>query len=285
MPSVDAGGTTLYYEEKGSGQPVLFVHGIPTDYRAWARQVAAFSDSYRAITVSRRYAAPNKRNGDLLDSTIGNNAADLKAFIDKLGLAPVHLVGHSYGGFASAFLAADHPDLVRSLVLVEAAVSTLLVVDEKSKSQMLSLLLRSPSVALSARRFQSTSLYPSIKAFEAGQMERSVQLMVDGVQDRPGAYARLDEEVRKMMIENWRTIGELKTKFPRFTRNEVAMIAAKTLVVNGDSGTLWLRRIGELLAANIPKSELVRIPGAAHFPHIENVTAFNQTLRNFLAAV
>lgn len=138
MPSVDAGGTSLYYEEKGSGQPVLFVHGIPTDYRAWTRQMESFSDGFRAITISRRYASPNKRSGDLLDSTVGDNAGDLKAFIERLGLAPVHLVGHSYGGFASAFLAADHPDLVRSLVLVEAAVSTLLVSDSNSKSQMLS---------------------------------------------------------------------------------------------------------------------------------------------------
>jgi pimeloyl-ACP methyl ester carboxylesterase len=285
MPSVDAGGTALYYEEKGSGQPVLFVHGIPTDYRAWANQVQAFSDGYRTITISRRYAAPNARKGDLLDSTVGNNAGDLKAFIEKLGLAPVHLVGHSYGGFVSAYLAADHPDLVRSMALVEPAVPTMLISDPSSQVQMLSLLLRSPSVALSARKFQNASLNPSIRAFDAGQMEKAAELQVDGVQNSPGAFARMSEGTRRMMTENGRTVGELKTKFPNFTRREAANIACKTLVVNGDSGTLWLRRIGVLLVASIPKSQLVRISGAAHFPHIENPAEFNQALRGFLSAV
>lgn len=285
MPSIEAGGTTLYYEEKGTGQPVLFVHGIPTDYRAWANQIQALSDGYRTITISRRYATPNARKGDLLDSTVGNNAGDIRAFIESLGLAPVHLVGHSYGGFVSAFLAADHPDLVRSLALVEPAVSTMLIGDSKSAAQMLSLLLRSPSVALSARRFQRTSLDPSIKAFDAGQMGKAAELQVDGVQNSPGAFTRMNEETRRMMTENGRTVGELKTQFPNFTRREAAKIACRTLVVNGDSGTLWLRKIGELLAASIPRSQLVRISGSAHFPHIENPVEFNKALRGFLSSI
>jgi len=119
MPTLNVAGVELFYSESGAGEPVLFVHGIPTDYRAWNAQVPEFAKSHRAIAVSRRYASPNKRKGDLSDSTVGNNAADMKSLIERLGIAPVNLVGHSYGGFATAFLAADHPDLVRSLVLVE----------------------------------------------------------------------------------------------------------------------------------------------------------------------
>jgi len=105
MPSIDVDGVSLFYEEKGTGQPLLFVHGIPTDYRAWGSQLDAFSDNYRVIAYSRRYAQPNKREGDLLDSTIENNTTDLVGFIKKLGIAPVHLVGHSYGGFIASYCA------------------------------------------------------------------------------------------------------------------------------------------------------------------------------------
>ncbi|MDV3244961.1 MAG: alpha/beta hydrolase [Nitrososphaerales archaeon] len=284
MPTINAGGVDLFYTESGSGQPVLFVHGIPTDYRAWNRQVQKLSKNHRVVAVSRRYAAPNARSGDMLDSTVGNNAADMKALVEKLGLAPVHLVGHSYGGFISAFLAADHPDLVRSLVLVEPAVSTMLVADQNSPVQLLALLLRSPTVALSARKFQSRALNPSLRALAAGQTDRAAELMVDGVQDSPGAFGRLNSEARQMMLQNGRTVGELRTRFPQFGRAEASRIACKTLVVNGESSPLWLRRIGQLLSAAIPKCSYARIPGSAHFPHMDNPAGFNGKLLEFLSA-
>jgi len=285
VPAAAVNGVTLYYEEAGSGNPLLFVHGIPTDYRAWTAQIKEFAGTFRTVTCSRRYAAPNDRSGDLLDSTVGNNAADLKALIEKLGLAPVNLVGHSYGAFATAVLAADHPDLVRSLVLVEAAVSTMLVTNEKSIAQMLGLLFRYPSVALSARRFQSRSLHPSLRALKQGQLRTATELMVDGIQDKPGAFGQLDDETRQMMLDNGRTIGELNTKFPRFTRTEAARIACKTLVLNGERSPKWLRKIGELLASSISGSSRVTIPGSAHFPHMEKPAEFNGELLKFFASV
>jgi non-heme chloroperoxidase len=282
MPSIDVGGVSLYYERAGGGEPVVFSHGIPTDHRAWGSQVEAFSKSYATVAYSRRYAFPNRKEGDVTDSTVGNNAADLKGLIEKLGLGPVHLVGHSYGGFVAAFLAADHPDLVRTLVLVEPATATLLIEKPESVWQNLSLLLRSPSVALSARRFQSSSLGPSLKALDSGHNEKAVQLNVDGIQDRSGALAAMPEPMRTMMLDNARTVAELGTKLPPF-KAHVGKISCRTLVVNGEQSALWLRRIGELTARSIPNSEAVRIQGSRHFPHMENSTEFNSKVLAFLS--
>jgi pimeloyl-ACP methyl ester carboxylesterase len=282
MPSVDVGGVSLYYEEKGSGDPVVFVHGIPTDYRAWQAQTESLSKGRRMIALSRRYAAPNQRQGDVSDSTIQNNAADLKGFIQKVGTGPVSLVGHSYGGFVSAFLAADHGDLVKSLVLVEPAVSTFLVADQSSSSQALLLLLRSPSVALSGRRFQTRSLGPSLKALERGELEQAVELNVDGVQDKKGAFRELPEDTRKMMIDNAKTVAELKTRFPMFTTREAGMISCPTLVINGEESALYLRRIGELMAKAVPRAKRIMVPGSRHFPHMENPGFFNEQVLKFL---
>jgi non-heme chloroperoxidase len=282
MPSIEVDGVSLYYERAGNGEPIVFSHGIPTDYRAWNAQVEEFSKSYSTITYSRRYASPNKRDGDVTDSTIAANAADLKGLIEKLGVAPVHLVGHSYGGFTAAYLAADHPDLVRTLVLVEPAIATLLVEDPNSSGQMFSLLISNPGVALSARRFQSGSLGPSLKALDSGQPKKAVQLNVDGIQNRVGAYAELPEPVQEMMLDNARTIAELRTKLPPF-KASAQKISRRTLVVNGQESALWLRRIGELVARSVPRCEAASTPKARHFPHLENPSEFNSEMLKFIS--
>jgi pimeloyl-ACP methyl ester carboxylesterase len=213
---------------------------------------------------------------------VENNAGDLEGIIQKVGAGAVDLVGHSYGGFISAFLAASHPELVKSLVLVEPAVSTLLVADQTSGAQALGLLLRSPSVALSGRRFQTQSLAPSLKALERGDLERAVELNVDGVQDMKGAYRSFPEDARRMMLDNVRTIAELKTKFPRFTAKEAGLISCPTLIVNGEESALYLRRIGELMEKGVPRARRMIVPRSRHFPHMENAQAFNEMVLGFL---
>jgi len=284
VPSTEIGGVSLYYEEQGTGDPILLVHGIPTDFRAWEAQMEPFSKKRKVIAVSRRYAAPNQREGDVTDSTVQNNAMDLKGLVEQLGGRKVDIVGHSYGGFVSAFLAANHADLVRSLILVEPAISTLLVADQTSGAQALGLLLRSPAVALSGRRFQTQSLNPSLKALDQGDLERAVELNVDGIQDTKGAYRALPEETKRMMLDNAKTIGELRTKFPSFTSKEVGKISCPTLVLNGERSALYLRRIGELTTKAVPGAKRVVVPGSRHFPHMENPTFFNESVMGFLGA-
>lgn len=279
---MDAGDVSLYYEESGAGRPVVFVHGIPTDFRAWQAQVGSFSNGRRAIVMSRRLAHPNRPKVDPMSSTVQNNAADLRTFMEKVVPGPADLVGHSYGAFVCAVLAAEHGDLVRSLVLVEPAVSTLLVADKSSALQLAGLLFREPAVALSARRFQSASLAPSIAALRAGRKAEAVELNVDGVQDRRGSFAAMPAQVKEMMLDNSATIAELETEFPRFTSQEAEKIKSPTLVINGEDSALWLRRIGELLAKHVPDSRRERIKDARHFPHMENPKDFNDVTLRFL---
>jgi len=282
MPSMDVDGVSLYYERAGSGEPVVFSHGIPTDYRAWTAQVDEFSKSCSTVTYSRRYAAPNQRQGDVSDSTVAANAADLKGLIEKLGIAPVHLVGHSYGGFVAAYLSADHPDLVRTLVLVEPAIATLLLEDPNSSGQMFTLLISNPGVALSARRFQAGSLVPALKALDAGQTKKAVQLNVDGIQNRVGAFSELPDSVREMMLDNARTIAELRTRLPPF-KAQAGKISCRTLVINGQHTAVWLQRIGQLVARSVPHAEAITVSASRHFPHLENPSEFNAEALKFIS--
>ena len=113
-------------------------------------------------------------------------------------------------------------------------------------------------------------------------MALATELNVDGVEDMKGAYAKLPEETRRMMLDNAKTIAELNTAFPRFTAAEASRIACPTLVVNGESSALWLRRIGMLITKAIPNSKGTLVSGARHFPHMENPGEFNSKVLAFL---
>ncbi len=273
----------MSYAESGQGQAVVFVHGIPTDYRAWNAQIGPFSKNYRVIAYSRRRAQPNNNESPILESTIENNAKDLEGLIRKTTTPPVHLVGHSYGGFIAAHLAAIKPELVRKLILVEPGITTLLVEDEKSRAQMLSLLFRSPSIALAAGTFIRKYQKPLLEAYHKGDLELALRLFLDGIMNKPEALDQLPGDVQTMLKENARTLGQLETKLPRFTAKDARKISSPTLLIYGTDGNKILRAIIKILAKSIPDNQLISIPESTHFPHFENSERFNEKALGFLS--
>jgi non-heme chloroperoxidase len=110
----------LYYEEAGTGETVIFVHGSQADYRFHLPQVDALKENYRVITYSRRYNYPNRSEYNPNNKfSVFSEAEDLNTLIHYLGSEPVHLVGHSYGGLISMAFAIKYPEKVNSLTLGE----------------------------------------------------------------------------------------------------------------------------------------------------------------------
>ena len=119
LHQVQVNGTALAVLDLGQGEPVVFVHGSSADYRTWLGEVESFAREHRVIAYSRRYHFPNSGGGDGRDYSRGLHEQDLLALIETLGLGKVSLVGHASGATLAAQFAAEHPELVRSLVLVE----------------------------------------------------------------------------------------------------------------------------------------------------------------------
>jgi len=283
LRNIAVGQIKLASLEAGTGEPVVLVHGIPTDYRAWSNQIEPFASKYHVIAYSRRLAQPNQNGMDYENSTVENNSADLVGLIEELGISPVHLVGHSYGGFAAAYCASTHPQLIRTLTLIEPAVSTMLLKNRKSTSQFLGLLFSHPSTAISAARFQRGSLDPSLKAFRQGDFDRALRLNLDGIMNMHGAFEQLPEPVATMTKENERTVGELMAKVPAFGREEASKITAPSLLIHGTESPMVLHAIVDRLGKAIPNSEVSTVSGAAHFPHFEKPREFNDVVLGFLA--
>ncbi len=283
LRNVEVGRVTLAYVEAGTGQPVLFVHGIPTDYRAWNGQIESFSKKYHVVAYSRRLAQPNRNTMDYQSSTVENNSADLVGLVEELGISPIHLVGHSYGGFVAAYCASTSPRLIRTLTLIEPAVSTMLLKNRKNRPEFLGLLFTHPSIAISAALFQQRSLDPSLKAFQRGDFDGALRFNLDGIMNRHGAFDRLPQDVQRMTKQNEKTVGELMAEVPVFGREEAAKISAPTLLIHGTDSPKVLHAIVDRLGKSIPRSEIAVVSGAAHFPHLEKPEEFNELLLGFLS--
>jgi len=124
VPRVALNGVELYYEDTGSGYPVVFCHEFAADYRGWDPQVRAFGRSYRCITFSYRGFPPSSVPESPEAYSQDQLIEDLRALVDHLEIKEAHFVGFSMGGSVVLNFAIRYPQLCRTIVVVGAGSGT-----------------------------------------------------------------------------------------------------------------------------------------------------------------
>ena len=117
VDTLELDGLRLAYWEEGSGQPVVFVHGVGTSGELWARDIAPLARDCRLILYDRRgygVSSDSPRNWQA-------HREDAIALIGGLGAAPAVLVGYSGGSIIALDVALKRPDLVKAVVLLDPA--------------------------------------------------------------------------------------------------------------------------------------------------------------------
>jgi len=116
MPSVDAGGTELYYERAGEGEPMLLIQGMSGTHLAWGRPfLSELESSFDCIVFDNRGMG---RSGKAeLPFGVVEMAGDAVALLDALGIEAAHVVGISMGGAIAQELAISHARRIRTLTL------------------------------------------------------------------------------------------------------------------------------------------------------------------------
>jgi pimeloyl-ACP methyl ester carboxylesterase len=104
----------LYYEEVGSGIPIVFVHEFAGDARAYEMQMRYFGQRYRCIAFNARGYPPSDVPEDATRYSQERARDDIRAVLDALTIDKAHVVGLSMGGFAALHFGFTYPDRARS---------------------------------------------------------------------------------------------------------------------------------------------------------------------------
>jgi pimeloyl-ACP methyl ester carboxylesterase len=257
----------LHYRAYGSGAPVVLVHGMLGDFRAWTNQVDRFSTRFRTVAYSRRYHYPNSATGRELDYTVVTHAEDLAALIDALGLGPAHVVGSSYGAAVALALAGRRPEVVRSLALAEPFSESLLT------------MAGTPGAPLRA------TLAAVRAAFERGDTGEAIRSMIDGL-NGAGTFEDLSDVDKQRRGENASALRAQLFSIdddPSCSPEHLERITAPALLLTGELSTGAFNAIASGVAGSLTHAERMTIPGSSHAVHRGNPAAYNDAVLSFLA--
>jgi pimeloyl-ACP methyl ester carboxylesterase len=270
MATVAVRGTELEYVEQGAGEPVVLVHGTLGDFRTWAAQTDAFSQEYRTIAYSRRYHHPNACDHHASDYTARLHADDLAELIVGLGLDSAHVVGTSYGAYTALFLAARHPQRVRTLVLGDPPVLPFLSHSPRGRELQQSFLDEVWDAAGALMRQDQTA---------AG-----IRTFVDGVVE-DGAYDSFPPDVARMLLDNACEFA-IETASPDFftpfSCHDARQVTHDTLLVTGDHSREMFGIIVDELSRCLPSSDIARVPNTTHEVTSDNPDAYNAIVLEYL---
>jgi pimeloyl-ACP methyl ester carboxylesterase len=254
------------YDERGSGQPVLLLHGYPLSRRLWQPQLELLPDAARLIAQDLRgFGETDAPSGAY---TTDHYADDAAALLDELGIAqPVVVAGLSMGGYVALAFWRRHAARVAGLILAATRAGA-----DTPEGR--------------AARDQAAAV--------AQDPQRGPDAVIDGILPKmlaPGAYASDPALVRaaRDVIAGATVPGIVGALMamkhrPDSTAN-LAAITRPVLVLHGLEDQLIPPAEAEAMHQQLPNGRLALVPNAGHLVNLEQPLAFNAEVRTFLQAL
>jgi 3-oxoadipate enol-lactonase len=263
MPVADRGHTQIFWEEQGSGEPLLLVMGLGWPRQMWARHLPALTEHFRVITFDNRGVGQTATT--LSEWTLSDMADDALAVLDAAGVTQAHVYGASMGGGIAQVMIIEHPERVGTLILGCTATRA-------------------------ARRH--VPVWPVIRylvpAILAGRRARTIALARALVYGRATDPALIAEDVR--LLDSLRRppegIRAQRRAVMKYEGSQLRLGSARspTLIIHGSDDRLVPLRYGEELARLIPGADLAVLPGAGHMYITDATQAADSVVLSFLAA-
>jgi pimeloyl-ACP methyl ester carboxylesterase len=253
MPTARLNGIEIYYEDHGSGEPVLLTHGYGSTSAMWVPQVDALTQGRRLITWDMRGHGGTDSPEEQSAYSEAQTIEDMAALLRHLGVERAVIGGLSLGGYMSLAFNLAHPEMVTALILCDTGPG-----------------YRNPK----GREAWNETAFKRAERFE----ERGLEALgsspeVQAVRSRHRSAEGLAKAARGMLAQfDSRVIESLEG------------IDVPTLIIVGANDTPFLAGT-DYMAAKIPNAQKVVIPDAGHASNIDQPEAFNEAVLEFLGEV
>ncbi|MEE9319738.1 MAG: alpha/beta hydrolase [Granulosicoccus sp.] len=244
---------SMPYIDIGEGEPVLFVHGAVADLRTWASYLKPISQNHRYISYTRRWYGEQDWPDEKPVYSHDQHASDMARLIEALDAGPVHLVTWSSGAISSTILAAERPELVKSIVHYEPVLDGV---------------MEGVPGAGELKEKWNAQWGPVDEAAKAGDSDTAGRKLIELVFEMPeGGFDSTPKANQKIVLDNARTIALLFFSNDTKTHPDceyLRKIQAPTKVLLGAETNEWWTLMSKTINSCLPNSSLHKIDSVNH---------------------
>ena len=265
MPTARVNGVSLYYEERGDGPPLLFIHAFPVGRGMWAPQVPFFARHHRVIAYDCRGFGRSQAPAAPTAYSQAQSVEDAYGLLAHLGALPAAVCGLSMGGNIALNLTLAHPESVRALVPCDTGAGS---------EDPAAFRARCGEYAEAAKRgmtawVEATPRWNTFHDF-ARRGPRQAALLREFALAQPPHGVGLT------------ALHALATRAPIYAlETRLAALSVPTLVIYGEHDEACVRT-SRFMGATIPGARLLMVPDASHFVNLDEPELFNRTVLGFL---
>ena len=261
-------GVQLYFEEAGTGTPMLFVHEFAADYAGWEPQMRYFSRKHRCITFSARGYTPSHVPEAADAYSYAHFRDDVIAMLDHLGLAAAHLVGLSMGAYSSLQVGLKAP--ARALSLTLAGIGSGFEADRLTKFR--------EECEVRALQFEREGAVEVARLYGMGP-GRIPFLVKDprGFAEFNDAFGQHDAQGSANTMRGFQGGRPPLSEF----LNQIRDVTLPTLIIVGDEDDSCIEA-SLFLKKHIATSGLLMFPKTGHVLNLEEPALFNEAVERFI---
>lgn len=263
MPHLHSNGTTLYYEEHGSGEPLLLIMGFTVSAIGWRWNIPAFAQDFRTIVFDNRGVGQSSKPDT--PYSMAMFADDTAGVLDGLGIDQAHVFGISMGGMIAQEFALRYPQRVKTLILGCTHCGGSQAVLSKDPD-VLSLLADVESVDV-----QQAAVVMTKVAVTPWFMQKHMDVLL-----------QLNQLSLQHPTPKHGMVRQMQAIQGHDTYERLPQVSVPTLVITGKEDGLVPLENSVTLAQRIPNADLAILANASHLFNIELPETTAETVKGFI---